>query len=288
MLKTLVLCSPLIIFFFISYKALLVLEQGPKLPTIFVITPTYNRPVQQPELIRLSQTLKLVSNIHWIVVEDAPKPTERLRHLLTRTGIAYTQLATGDKQVECSGTGRPGRGITNRKVALKWLRENTKEGVVFFADDDNAYDLRLFDEIRWTKKVSVWPVGFASRTYAIGSPIVQNGIVTGFHDGFKGNKDRARKFAVDMAGFAVSIPFLFRRPNATMGCDEGYLEDQFLQSLEVSIDELEPKAENCVQVLAWHLKSGKTEIPQISNLELVNNVNSTNLPKLYDHFFNIH
>ncbi|XP_022255619.1 galactosylgalactosylxylosylprotein 3-beta-glucuronosyltransferase 2-like, partial [Limulus polyphemus] len=103
-------------------------------------------------------------------------------------------------------------------------------------------------KIRWTKKVSVWPVGFASRMYAIGSPIVQNGNVVGFHDGFRGNEDQARKFAIDMAGFAVSIPFLFRRPHATMGCKQGFLEDQFLLSLEVSIDELEPKAENCVQV----------------------------------------
>ncbi|XP_022248272.1 galactosylgalactosylxylosylprotein 3-beta-glucuronosyltransferase 2-like [Limulus polyphemus] len=162
LLKTrLVLFSPLVIFFFISYKALLLLEQGQKLPTIFIITPTYHRPVQQPELIRLSQTLKLVSNVHWIVVEDAAQKTERLRHLLERTGIAYTHLATGNKQTACSGTERPGRGVTNREVGLAWLRQNAKDGVVFFADDDNSYDLRLFDEADKSPNRSPTPVAWS-------------------------------------------------------------------------------------------------------------------------------
>ena len=43
--------------------------------------------------------------------------------------------------------------------------------VVYFGDDDNTYDLRLFDEIRWTERVSVFPVGLIG--YAMSSPIVQ-------------------------------------------------------------------------------------------------------------------
>jgi len=40
-------------------------------PIIYVITPTYTRPVQKAELTRLQNTLKHVPSLHWILVEDA-------------------------------------------------------------------------------------------------------------------------------------------------------------------------------------------------------------------------
>jgi hypothetical protein len=41
------------------------------------------------------------------------------------------------------------RGVSNRNKGLQWIRENYVDprGVVYFADDDNTYDLRLFDEV---------------------------------------------------------------------------------------------------------------------------------------------
>ena len=54
------------------------------------------------------------------------------------------------------------RGVFQRNEALAWLRTNFKvgdEGVVYFADDDNAYSVELFEEISGTKTVSVFPVG---------------------------------------------------------------------------------------------------------------------------------
>ncbi len=33
-------------------------------------------------------------------------------------------------------------------------------GVVYFADDDNTYDIRLFKEIATTQRISMFPVGF--------------------------------------------------------------------------------------------------------------------------------
>jgi hypothetical protein len=36
----------------------------------------------------------------------------------------------------------------------------TCSGVVYFADDDNTYDIRLFNEIATTQRISMFPVGF--------------------------------------------------------------------------------------------------------------------------------
>ncbi len=32
--------------------------------------------------------------------------------------------------------------------------------MVYFADDDNTYDIRLFNEIATTQRISMFPVGF--------------------------------------------------------------------------------------------------------------------------------
>jgi hypothetical protein len=50
----------------------------------------------------------------------------------------------------------------------------------------------------------MWPVGLVT-DLGVSSPIVKNGRVVGFYDGWNG----LRKFPVDMAGFAINIQ-LFR------------------------------------------------------------------------------
>ena len=42
------------------------------------------------------------------------------------------------------------RGVEQRNTGLKWLREQQTDssGVVYFADDDNKFDLRVFAEVR--------------------------------------------------------------------------------------------------------------------------------------------
>lgn len=39
------------------------------------------------------------------------------------------------------------RGVSNRNKGLEWIRENAYNGVFYFADDDNTYDLDLFSEV---------------------------------------------------------------------------------------------------------------------------------------------
>ena len=52
-----------------------------------------------------------------------------------------------------------------------------------------------------------------------------------------------------MAGFAVNIKLLHKYPNATIIYKAGYEEDNFLKDLVADYNEIEPKAQNCTQVI---------------------------------------
>lgn len=117
-----------------------------KLPVIYVITPTYKRLNQIPELTRLSNTLKNVPSIHWIVVEEGEKILSEVNNLLSTSGIHFTYISAKPYKNVSSSL----KGIHQRNKAIFWLRKNidlSKNGVVYFADDDNTYTLKLFDEV---------------------------------------------------------------------------------------------------------------------------------------------
>lgn len=136
------------------------------------------------------------------------------------------------------------RGVSNRNRGLAWIRKNAVDGVLYFADDDNTYDLEIFNQMRYTKKVSMWPVGLVTG-YGVSSPIIRNGTFAGFYDGWIGG----RKYPVDMAGFAVNVKFLLSRPKAIMPYDAGYEEDKFLRSLApLNQTEIELLASGCTEV----------------------------------------
>jgi hypothetical protein len=41
------------------------------------------------------------------------------------------------------------RGVSGRRAAMQWIVENWRQkSVLYFGDDDNTYDLRLFEDIR--------------------------------------------------------------------------------------------------------------------------------------------
>nr|XP_020653024.1 galactosylgalactosylxylosylprotein 3-beta-glucuronosyltransferase 3 isoform X2 [Pogona vitticeps]XP_020653025.1 galactosylgalactosylxylosylprotein 3-beta-glucuronosyltransferase 3 isoform X2 [Pogona vitticeps] len=235
------------------------------LPMIYVVTPTYARLVQKAELVRLSQTLMHVKNLHWIVVEDSPLKTQLVSELLAQSHLRFTHLHVETpkehKRKETDPNWLKPRGVEQRNLALQWLRENRQlsdQGMVYFADDDNTYSLQLFDEIRSTKRVSVWPVGLVGGL-RFERPLVENGKVVGFYTAWKPN----RPFPVDMAGFAVALQLLLANREARFDllAERGYLESSLLQSL-VSLEELEPKANNCTKVLVWHTRTEKPKMKQ--------------------------
>lgn len=66
-----------------------------------------------------------------------------------------------------------------------------------------------------------------------------------------------------MAGFAVSLDYLERSPNATMPYKAGYEEDEFLKSIGLKMADIEPKAKNCTDVLVWHTQTKKDKLSTV-------------------------
>lgn len=221
------------------------------LPVIYVITPTYRRPEQVPELTRLAQTLMNVPRVHWVVAEDAQVSNMRVVRYLLHTGLPHTYLLTPMPAEYRNQTWEP-KGVANRNGGLAWVRTKATDGVVYFADDDNTYDLRLFEEMRYTERVSMWPVGLVWGS-GISTPVLRNGRFLGWYDAWIGG----RKFPVDMAGFAVSVRYLLQRPDAQMPFKPGHEEDGFLRSLGITPSDIEFKAAECTQIYVWHTQTKK-------------------------------
>lgn len=78
----------------LSQQQVLLLEhlENSNIPTIYAITPTYWRLVQKAELTRISQTLMLVPNVHWIVIEDSETKTDLVRNLILDSKLIVTHL----------------------------------------------------------------------------------------------------------------------------------------------------------------------------------------------------
>ncbi|XP_075990905.1 galactosylgalactosylxylosylprotein 3-beta-glucuronosyltransferase S-like [Anticarsia gemmatalis] len=243
------------------------------LKMIYFVTPTYPRPEQVPELTRLAHTLMHVPRIHWIIADDQPICSDAVYDILRRSGLPFTHISS-PKPYAYKSTNFP-RGVANRRAALTWLRENVREGVLYFGDDDNTVDLQLFDEIRLTKKVSMFPVGLIG-DFGVSTPVVKEGKVVAFFDSWPGS----RTYPVDMAGFAINIEFL--KPSASMPYIAGHEEDRFLVSLGLKIEDIEPLAANCSKVLVWHTKTTKYKKPSLRiNMEKLDT-----LPK-YESFANL-
>ncbi|XP_023937485.2 galactosylgalactosylxylosylprotein 3-beta-glucuronosyltransferase S [Bicyclus anynana] len=218
------------------------------LKMIYYVTPTYPRPEQVPELMRLAYTLMHVPRLHWIVADDESVCSEPVLNILRRTGLPFTHISSPKPFIY--KTSNFPRGVANRRAALEWIQKNVSDGILYFGDDDNAVDLQLFDEIRSTKKVSMFPVGLIGN-YGVSTPIVKDGKVLGFFDSWPAS----RTFPVDMAGFAINIGFL--KDSADMPFIAGHEEDKFLVSLDLDIEDIEPLAGNCTRILVWHTKTAK-------------------------------
>ncbi|XP_015043331.2 galactosylgalactosylxylosylprotein 3-beta-glucuronosyltransferase P isoform X2 [Drosophila pseudoobscura] len=245
-------------------------------PPLYIITPTYRRPEQLAELTRLGYTLKHVANLLWLVIEDANKTNPLVAHTLDRIGVPYEYMvAPMPEKYKQTKKAKP-RGVSNRNRGLEYLRQHATEGVLYFADDDNTYDISIFEQMRYISKVGMWPVGLVTKT-GVSSPIIRNGKLDGYYDGWIGG----RKYPVDMAGFAVNIKFLRQRPHAQMPFKPGYEEDGFLRSLApLDNDEIDLLADECRDILTWHTQTKKNPPAQALNKTRYSNTNLVHIDKL--------
>ena len=83
--------------------------------------------------------------------------SELVAKLLQRSGLTYTHLSASTpadyKLQPLQPHWKLPRGVMQRNAALAWLRSHldtapsSQHGVLYFADDDNTYDLRIFEEV---------------------------------------------------------------------------------------------------------------------------------------------
>ncbi|KAF8362986.1 sqv-8 [Pristionchus pacificus] len=292
------------------------------LPMIYFVTPTGFRLEQKADMTRLAQTLaqlnrwnacymtKLsqalaqVPNLHWIVVEDAETTSKSINDIVKRSRVQFTHIAVATPPESKMKSTDPNCNNLG----------SSRTGVVYFGDDDNVYDWRLFDEMRRVKRVGVWPVGVVGGLLAEHAMIDGQGVITGFNAIWKPE----RPFPIDMASFAVNITLVLDNPEAGFSYDvpRGYQESHFLQSCGIANSrEMEPLGDYANKasqiggeelvysfligggdigevseglsilnvrtrgVFVWHTRTEKTKLGRADNSTLLEKVHLTPLQK---------
>ncbi|VDI29369.1 Hypothetical predicted protein [Mytilus galloprovincialis] len=210
------------------------------IPLIYVVTATYQRLVQRAELTRLSNAFRLVKRLHWIVVEPDGQISLNIQKLLNSSGINFTYFAQETNPSD------------QKNAGIGWIRTNHNPAVQAV--------------LRYTKKLSAWPVAFSGRR-KYETPIVENGKVVRFSAW-----NTHRKFPIDMAGFAINVKVLWKYHPRFTGMKDfhnGFEETHFLEQC-CTVDDIEPRADNCTKILVWHTKTKKPTIDKIDH----------NVPKL--------
>ena len=240
---------------------------------IYFVTPTYYNPAQWVNIIRLSQTLMNDHYLYWIIVEDSNHCSLRIRKQLNQTRLPYAHLNiyTEPKRKKVSkGTDQRNRALQH---IIETLGENLPKGILYFGDDDNAYDLRLFHEMRSTKRASIGSMAFVGHDGMYERCLVnektgkvQKGITNWFP---------RRPVPVDMGAIAFHTDLILEKKPRFYNNGLGMLETNFTSQLVGSIHELEPINKNCTRIYSWHLKTGGikdgivTRDPQFNEIKLV-------------------
>ncbi|KAH9367900.1 hypothetical protein HPB48_018981 [Haemaphysalis longicornis] len=86
-----------------------------------------------------------------------------------------------------------------------------------------------------------------------------------------------------MAGFAVNLRLVLNNTHLKMPHAEGRQETEFLDSLGISIEDLEALCDNATKVLVWHTQSRPAVFPRYSMVNKTFRRLKTNLDALLDY-----
>lgn len=203
---------------------------------LILITCTYQKPHRLSYIKKCIATFKNVPDILWIVVEDGHDIDKKVESLLNESGIPYVYLNLFTRS----------HGNAQKNLALTYIRDNRLEGIVYVADDDNKYDLRLFEEIRKTQRISVFPVGNLGPN-GIERPIVKDGRIVAWDVDWP-----SRKFPIDQGGYALNAQLLYELKDPIWSHSDYGGESEFIGKLIKSPDELEILCDECRKCYIWH------------------------------------
>lgn len=199
---------------------------------IILITPTHLRKERMGYLKELSGIFSQVENLLWLVCEDGIRKHDNVEELLQRSGIDYKYFNYGPTN---------NWGECQRDFLCEYVFRHDINGVCYFADDDNWWDIKIFDEIRKTKRVGVFPVGNRGPSN-IETPIIVNGKVSSWDAHLL-----TRKYPLDMGGFSFHSNMLTNISNKRFFplAGNGWGETRFLESIISDKRELEPLCNYC-------------------------------------------
>ena len=109
---------------------------------IILVTPTYKNRYRLFFIKTCITVFSQVSNLLWILCEDDNNIDNDVSELLWQSGIKYIYLAYGPTR---------DKGNEQRNFCYEYIVNNNISGIIYNADDDNEYDIRLFEEIKKTK-----------------------------------------------------------------------------------------------------------------------------------------
>ena len=141
-------------------------ENYKNFPTIYIISRVnvYNIN-EKADLTRFLNTLRLIPKIKWIVVENTPEKSEKIKKFLQKSGVNYVHL---NRYVRDNHLLDKNVSLEQFDEGLNWLRTNYhnihKDGVVYLARIQTSYETKIFELMRRTKKVMVWPVGMVNKS----------------------------------------------------------------------------------------------------------------------------
>ncbi|XP_062206491.1 probable beta-1,4-xylosyltransferase IRX9L [Phragmites australis] len=234
---------------------------------LIIVTSTSVRPHQAYYLNRLAHVLKNVPPpLLWIVAEW-PYQSRETAEILRSSGVMYRHLI-------CN------RNTTNiRKIivcqknnAIFHTKKHRLDGIVHFADEERAYSVDLFEEMRKIRRFGTWPVAIhvgAKYRVVLEGPLCRGNQVTGWH----ANQRRGvpRRFPIGFSGFAFNSTILWdpqRWNSPTLesiilhsGGRGGLQESRFIEKLVEDESQMEGLADNCTRIMVWNFD---LEPPQLN------------------------